>query len=232
MLLYHGIVIAATCFFSSYGKHTYIESSRLYTPSHTQKLVTYAHYTLSSLHDIIHTILALERLFASGKTMQENFFKKTLNHMEHFARSRAMVKWKGRKRVKSEVIRMTDKKKQPIPKGFILVDLVDRGNIVEIPLTSNKAWLTLFYALPEELVSKAKAYFADFVKKRKSALTPPLGTAARCGRWCTPPAKSAPRWAPPCTPPESSIPISPAGPPGCGGRRCGTAQCSPAPPGT
>ena len=78
--------------------------------------------------------------------------------MEHFARSRAMVKWKGRKRVKSEVIRMTDNMKQPGPKGFILVDLVDKGNIVEIPLTSNKAWLTLFYALPEELVSKAKAY--------------------------------------------------------------------------
>ncbi len=56
---------------------------------------------------------------------------------------------------------MTDNKKQPGPKGFILVDLVDRGNIVEIPLTSNKAWLTLFYALPEELVSKAKAYL-DF----------------------------------------------------------------------
>ena len=53
---------------------------------------------------------------------------------------------------------MTDKKKQPGPKGFILVDLIDRGNIVEIPLTSNKGWLTLFYALPEELVSKAKAY--------------------------------------------------------------------------
>ena len=43
---------------------------------------------------------------------------------------------------------MTNNKKQPGPKGFILVDLVDRGNIVEIPLTSNKAWLTLFYALP------------------------------------------------------------------------------------
>ena len=56
---------------------------------------------------------------------------------------------------------MTDNKKQPGPKGFILVDLVDRGNIVEIPLASNKAWLTLFYALPEELVSKAKAYL-DF----------------------------------------------------------------------
>ena len=56
---------------------------------------------------------------------------------------------------------MTDSKKQPGPKGFILVDLVDKGNIVEIPLTSNKAWLTLFYALPEELVSKAKAYL-DF----------------------------------------------------------------------
>ena len=56
---------------------------------------------------------------------------------------------------------MTDNKKQPGPKGFILIDLVDRGNIVEIPLTSNKAWLTLFYALPEELVSKAKAYL-DF----------------------------------------------------------------------
>ena len=39
--------------------------------------------------------------------------------MEHFARSRAMVKWKGRKRVKSEMIRMTDNKKQPGPKGFI-----------------------------------------------------------------------------------------------------------------
>ena len=56
---------------------------------------------------------------------------------------------------------MTDKKKQPGPKGFILVDLVDKGNIVEIPLTSNKAWLTLFYALPEELVSRAIAYL-DF----------------------------------------------------------------------
>ena len=56
---------------------------------------------------------------------------------------------------------MTDKKKQPGPKGFILVDLINKGNIVEIPLTSNKAWLTLFYVLPEELVSKAKAYL-DF----------------------------------------------------------------------
>ena len=58
---------------------------------------------------------------------------------------------------------MTNNKKQPGPKGFILVDLVDRGNIVEIPLASNKAWLTLFYALPEELVSKAK-------KKKKKTL--------------------------------------------------------------
>ena len=56
---------------------------------------------------------------------------------------------------------MTNNKKQPGPKGFILVDLVDRGNIVEIPLTNNKAWLTLFYALPEELVSKAKAYLEN-----------------------------------------------------------------------
>lgn len=56
---------------------------------------------------------------------------------------------------------MRDEKKQPGPKGFILVDLIDKGNIVEIPLTSNKVWLTLFYALPEELVSKANVYL-DF----------------------------------------------------------------------
>ena len=31
---------------------------------------------------------------------------------------------------------MTNNKKQPGPKGFVLVDLVERGNIVEIPLTS------------------------------------------------------------------------------------------------
>ena len=41
-----------------------------------QKLVTYAHFTRSVLHGIIHTVLALERLLASGKTMRENFFKK------------------------------------------------------------------------------------------------------------------------------------------------------------
>ena len=40
------------------------------------KLVTYAHFTLSSLHDIIHTILALEGLLASGYTMREVIFKK------------------------------------------------------------------------------------------------------------------------------------------------------------
>ena len=41
-----------------------------------QKLVTYAHFTRSGLHDIIHTILALERLLASGNAMWEIFFKK------------------------------------------------------------------------------------------------------------------------------------------------------------
>lgn len=41
-----------------------------------QKLVTYAHFTRSGLHDIIRIILALEGLLASGNTMRENFFKK------------------------------------------------------------------------------------------------------------------------------------------------------------
>lgn len=50
---------------------------------------------------------------------------------------------------------------RPGPKGFIAVDPYSKGSIFEIPLESNKSWLTLFYALPEELVSKAKAYL-DF----------------------------------------------------------------------
>ena len=47
------------------------------------------------------------------------------------------------------------------PKGFIAVDPYNKGSIAEIPLESNKSWLTLFYALPEELVAKATAYL-DF----------------------------------------------------------------------
>ena len=50
---------------------------------------------------------------------------------------------------------------RPGPKGFIAVDPYNKGSIVEIPLESNKSWLTLFYALPEELVAKASAYL-DF----------------------------------------------------------------------
>ena len=79
---------------------------------------------------------------------------------------------------------MTNNKKQPGPKGFILVDLVDRRNVVEIPLTSNKAWLTLFYALPEELVSKAKAYYEQQDKIMRSEIQR-LTRKERTHRLCT-----------------------------------------------
>ena len=48
---------------------------------------------------------------------------------------------------------MTNIKKQPGPKGFILVDLVDKGNIVEIPLTSNKAWRRQYSAYEKAVES-------------------------------------------------------------------------------
>ena len=41
------------------------------------------------------------------------------------------------------------------PKGFILLE---PGNIMQILPEDNKSWLTLFYSLPEELVSKRPAY--------------------------------------------------------------------------
>lgn len=41
------------------------------------------------------------------------------------------------------------------PKGFILLE---PGNIMQILPEDNKSWLTLFYSLPEELVSKRSAY--------------------------------------------------------------------------
>lgn len=41
------------------------------------------------------------------------------------------------------------------PKGFILLE---PGNIMQILPEDNKSWLTLFYSLPEELISKRPAY--------------------------------------------------------------------------
>ena len=41
------------------------------------------------------------------------------------------------------------------PKGFILLE---PGNIMQILPEDNKSWRTLFYSLPEELVSKRPAY--------------------------------------------------------------------------
>jgi len=46
-------------------------------------------------------------------------------------------------------------KTQRGPKGFILLE---PGNIMQILPEDNKSWLTLFYSLPEELVSKRPAY--------------------------------------------------------------------------
>ena len=45
-----------------------------------QKMVTYAHFTRSGLHDIIRMILALERLLASGNTIREKFIKNFESH--------------------------------------------------------------------------------------------------------------------------------------------------------
>ena len=48
---------------------------------------------------------------------------------------------------------MEVEKKTRGPKGFILLE---PGNIMQILPEDNKAWLTLFYSLPEELVSKSR----------------------------------------------------------------------------
>ena len=50
---------------------------------------------------------------------------------------------------------MKSDKTQRGPKGFILLE---PGNIMQILPEDNKSWLTLFYSLPEELVSKRPAY--------------------------------------------------------------------------
>ncbi len=50
---------------------------------------------------------------------------------------------------------MKSDKAQRGPKGFILLE---PGNIIQILPEDNKSWLTLFYSLPEELVSKRHAY--------------------------------------------------------------------------
>ena len=50
---------------------------------------------------------------------------------------------------------MEAEKKTRSPKGFILLE---PGNIMQILPEDNKSWLTLFYSLPEELVSKRPAY--------------------------------------------------------------------------
>ena len=50
---------------------------------------------------------------------------------------------------------MREEKKKSGPKGFILLE---PGNIMQILPENNKSWLTLFYSLPEELVSKRPAY--------------------------------------------------------------------------
>lgn len=50
---------------------------------------------------------------------------------------------------------MKSDKIQRGPKGFILLE---PGNIMQILPEDNKSWLTLFYSLPEELVSKRPAY--------------------------------------------------------------------------
>ncbi len=50
---------------------------------------------------------------------------------------------------------MKSDKAQRGPKGFILLE---PGNIMQILPEDNKSWLTLFYSLPEELVSKRPAY--------------------------------------------------------------------------
>ena len=60
------------------------------------------------------------------------------------------------------------------------------------------------------------------------------GTAARCGQWCSPPPppRGGPAGSPGrCrTPGPGGTPKSPAGPRGCGGRRCETGRWTPAPP--
>ena len=50
---------------------------------------------------------------------------------------------------------MKSDKIQRGPKGFILLE---PGNIMQILPEDNMSWLTLFYSLPEELVSKRPAY--------------------------------------------------------------------------
>ena len=50
---------------------------------------------------------------------------------------------------------MKSDKIQRGPKGFILLE---PGNIMQILPEDNKSWLTLFYSLPEELISKRLAY--------------------------------------------------------------------------
>lgn len=50
---------------------------------------------------------------------------------------------------------MQVEKRKRGPKGFILLE---PGNIMQILPEDNKSWLTLFYSLPEELVSKRPAY--------------------------------------------------------------------------
>ena len=50
---------------------------------------------------------------------------------------------------------MISDKSQQGSKGFILLE---PGNIMQILPEDNKSWLTLFYSLPEELVSKRPAY--------------------------------------------------------------------------
>ena len=47
--------------------------------------------------------------------------------------------------------------KQQGPKGFLVVL---PGEIIEIPQDSYKSWLTLFYSLPQEFVSKRPAYMS------------------------------------------------------------------------
>lgn len=47
--------------------------------------------------------------------------------------------------------------KQQGPKGFLVVL---PGEVIEIPQDSYKSWLTLFYSLPQEFVSKCPAYMS------------------------------------------------------------------------
>ena len=78
--------------------------------------------------------------------------------MEQSALFCVVYKWKDEYRSGEEVSAVSEETKKTGKSGYLMLN--DPEDVLFIPRSSNKSWLTLFYSLPQELVEKQKEYLS------------------------------------------------------------------------